>query len=101
MPHLLRWFSSYGPLAVLMAFSLPGVAQTPPDQLLLKDYKPRSIFKLPATRVERAKYSIIDVHSHDYAPQDADVDRWVRTMDEVGLEKTFILSGNTGRKFDA
>ena len=76
------------------------LAQTPPDQMLLKDYRPRSIFKIPATRVEKARYAVIDMHSHNYARTDAEVDRWVRTMDAVGLEKTVILSGNTGARFD-
>jgi uncharacterized protein len=74
-------------------------AQTP-DQILLKDYRPKSIFKLPETRVEKARYPVIDAHSHDYARTDADIERWVRAMDAVGLEKTVILSGATGAKFD-
>ncbi len=77
-----------------------ALAQTPPDQILLKDFRPRSIYKIPETRVETARFTVIDMHQHDYAPNDSDVDRWVRTMDEVGLEKSIILSGNTGRKFD-
>ncbi len=75
-------------------------AQTVPDQLRLKDYRPHSIFKIPETRVEKARYPAIDVHSHNYARTEADIDRWVKTMDDVGLEKTVILSGNTGSKFD-
>ena len=75
-------------------------AQTPPDQILLKDYLPRSIFRLPETRLEKARYPIMDMHSHDYARTDADVDRWVHTMDAVGIEKTIILAGSTGAKFD-
>ena len=75
-------------------------AQTAPDQLLLKDYRPRSIYNLPQTRVEKARYPVIDVHSHTYARTEADIERWVRTMDEVGLEKTVILSGATGSRFD-
>jgi predicted TIM-barrel fold metal-dependent hydrolase len=71
-----------------------------PDEILLKDYSPRSIFKIPETRVEKARYPAIDVHSHNYARTDADVDRWVRTMAEVGLDKVVILSGATGKKFD-
>src|SRR5438874_9515537 len=76
-------------------------AEVLPEEILLKDYKPRSIFRIPETRVEKARYPVIDVHSHDYAPTSADVDRWVGTMDETGLEKTIILSGSTGVKFDA
>ena len=97
----LRWCASlYGAMFSLCASVLVVRAQTRPDQILLKDYRPRSIFNISETRVERARYPVIDVHSHNYAPKDADVDRWVRTMDEVGLEKTVILSGNTGTKFD-
>lgn len=71
-----------------------------PDEILLKDYAPKSIFRIPETRIEKAGYPVIDVHSHNYARTEADVDRWVQTMDQVGLEKTMILSGNTGEKFD-
>ncbi len=93
-------FLSRSSAAALCLGSLTVFAQTPPDQLLLKDYRPHSIFKIPETRVEKARYPAIDVHSHNYGPTEADVDRWVATMDEVGLEKTIILSGNTGPKFD-
>ena len=79
---------------------LTAVAGTPPDEILLKDYKPRSIFRIPETRVEKARYPVIDVHSHDYALTQAHVDEWVKTMDAVGLEKVIILSGANGRRFD-
>jgi predicted TIM-barrel fold metal-dependent hydrolase len=85
---------------LLIAARAHGADQTAPDEILLKDYKPRSIFKIPETRVEKAKFPVIDVHSHDYARTDADVDRWVLTMDAVGLERTIILSGATGTRFD-
>jgi predicted TIM-barrel fold metal-dependent hydrolase len=40
------------------------------------------------------------MHSHNYARSDEAVARWVSTMDEVGLQKTIILSGATGDRFD-
>lgn len=88
--------------AVLLAhmFACLACAGAGPEEILLKDYKPKSIFRIPETRVEKARYPIIDVHSHDYAPTESNVQRWVQTMDEVGLEKTIILSGATGRRFD-
>jgi predicted TIM-barrel fold metal-dependent hydrolase len=73
---------------------------TPPDQLLLKDFKPRSIFNIPQTRVERARFPVIDVHSHVYVNDQTGVDRWVKIMDDVGLERSIILAGSTGSKFD-
>ena len=86
-------------LVSLLLTVVAGHGQTP-EQILLKDYRPRSIFKIPETRVEKAKYAIIDAHSHNYARTDADVDRWVQTMDSAGIEKTPILTGNTGAKYD-
>src|ERR1051326_502999 len=89
-----------GAVLFLCRFALVPSAQTPPEEILLKDYKPRSIFRIPETRIEKARYPVIDVHSHDYAPTDARVDQWVRTMDDVGVEKIIILSGYTGARFD-
>ncbi|MCZ7635997.1 MAG: hypothetical protein M5U12_08140 [Verrucomicrobia bacterium] len=77
-----------------------GTPSTPPDQLLLKDYRPRSIFNVPQTRVERARFPVVDVHSHAYAKTPADVERWVRTLDAVGIERSIILTGATGKRFD-
>jgi hypothetical protein len=79
------------PIAAQSATSSPA-----PDQLLLKDYRPKSLFKIPQTRVEKARFPVFDMHSHDYVKTAADVDQWVRTMDAVGLAKTVILAGSTG-----
>jgi uncharacterized protein len=71
-----------------------------PETILLKDYRPRSIYKIPVTEVPKAKSPIIDMHSHAYAKTPEEIADWVRNMDEVGIEKTIILTGATGQKFD-
>jgi predicted TIM-barrel fold metal-dependent hydrolase len=71
-----------------------------PETILLKDYRPKSIFKIPVTEVAKAKFPIIDMHSHPYAKTAPEIDAWVRTMDEVGVEKTIILTMATGAEFD-
>jgi predicted TIM-barrel fold metal-dependent hydrolase len=92
--------------ALLLVGGVAGRAQTPaapakpPDQILLKDYKPVSLHKVPVTKVEKARYPIIDMHSHAYAKTPEDVDRWVKVMDEVGVERTVVLTGATGAEFD-
>lgn len=73
---------------------------TAPDHLLLKDHRPKSIFKISVTRIEKARFQVIDVHSHAYARTPEEVDRWVRTMDEVGVAKTVVMTGATGARFD-
>lgn len=87
--------------ALLLLHSI-GFAATnaAPENLLLRNYRPRSIFKIPETRVEKARYPVIDAHSHHYVRDAAELDRWVKTMDEVGIEKTIILSDATGQHFD-
>jgi uncharacterized protein len=71
------------------------------NDLKLNSYNPVSIYKIRQTEIKKAKYPIIDVHAHDYPKSDAEVDGWVRTMDEVGVEKSIILSYSTGKKFDS
>ena len=70
-----------------------------PETLLLKDYQPRSIYKIPVTQIPKATYPVIDMHSHPYAKTPQEVDAWVRTMDQVGIEKTIILTMTRGAEF--
>jgi predicted TIM-barrel fold metal-dependent hydrolase len=71
------------------------------NELKLKDFRPVSIYKVPETKVVKAKYPAIDLHSHDYPKTDEEVDAWVKTMDEAGIAKTIILSYSTGARFDS
>jgi len=71
------------------------------NNLKLKDYHPVSIYNIPQTKVDKAKYPVIDMHSHDYAIADAEVDQWVKTMDAAGVQKTTILSYSSGARFDS
>ncbi|HVX50473.1 MAG TPA: amidohydrolase family protein [Chitinophagaceae bacterium] len=69
--------------------------------LLLKNFKPVSIYNTPHTAVEKAKYPVVDFHSHDYATTDAGIDEWVKTMDAANIAKTTILTYSTGAAFDS
>jgi predicted TIM-barrel fold metal-dependent hydrolase len=71
-----------------------------PGNILLKDYRPQSIFKIPITQIARAKFPVIDMHSHPYAKSERDIEAWVKNMDEVGVEKTIVLTMATGAEFD-
>ncbi len=79
-------------------FREPGLQ----DTLLLKDYRPVSIFKIPQTKVLKAKYPAIDMHMH--APRGGgDLEKaaaeLIKNMDECGIQKTILFSG-TGKGFD-
>jgi len=71
-----------------------------PETILLKDYRPKSIYKIPVTEIDKAKYPIIDMHSHPYAKTAQQIEEWVKNMDEVGVQKTIILTMATGTEFD-
>ena len=68
---------------------------------LLNNYLPKSIYRIPVTIPEKAKYPVIDIHSHAYAQTTEELATWVAMMDEVGVEKTIIQSFATGPEFDS
>src|SRR6266487_2495537 len=72
-----------------------------PTQLKLKDFRPQSIFQIPVTNIKKAKFAAIDMHSHVFAKIDEELSKWVKTMDEAGIEKTIVLTGATGARFDS
>ncbi len=72
----------------------------PRETILLKDYRPKSIYKIPVTEIARAKFPVIDMHSHPYAKTAPQIEEWVKNMDEVGVEKTIILTMAVGAEFD-
>ena len=92
-PHLLAFI-------LLQNFATSAFCQDVND-LKLKDFRPVSIYKTPQTKIEKAKYPVIDFHSHDYPKTDAQVDEWVKTMDQVGIARSTILTYSTGARFDS
>src|SRR5947209_1482957 len=84
-----------------------GQGQQPPsaaaadstEKLLLKDYRPVSIYKIPKTEIPKAKYPIVDVHCHGARPVEQ-LDEMVKVMDGVGVEKAVIFTGaSTAERF--
>ena len=70
-------------------------------EILLKNYKPVSIYKIPESTISKASFPVIDMHSHDYAETQADIDKWIKNMDAMGIEKTILLTYQTGKGFDS
>jgi len=71
-----------------------------PKTILLKDYRPVSIYKVPVTRIAKAKFPIIDMHSHPYPKTEVEITTWLKNMDESNVEKTMILTMTAGKEFD-
>ena len=96
---MIKLLVSLTAIMILSEFE-PCYSQNPQD-LKLKDFRPQSIFRVPFTNITKAKYPVLDMHSHDFAKTDKEVAQWVKTMDEAGIQKTIILSGATGPSFDS
>lgn len=71
------------------------------EDLLLKDYDPVSVYNVPKTHPEKAKFPVIDMHSHPYANSKEEIETWVKNMDKAGIKKTILLTYETGSAFDS
>src|SRR5262245_56642373 len=88
------------------------VAQQPPGQVrprpaegrrpefkppTIREYKPKSQLVTPRHPVPRAKYPVIDIHSHQPTPiSDAEFGRVMKGMEENNLRVLVNLSGSSG-----
>lgn len=70
-----------------------------PENFKLKDFRPVSVFKTPVHHVARARYPVIDAHAHAWQ-EDTNIHEWVSLMDAANIEKSIILSFETGAAFD-
>ena len=61
------------------------------DTLLLRDYRPVNVNNIPVTYVEKAKYPVIDMHSHDYVQSPEEVEAWVKNMDACNIRETHVM----------
>ncbi len=90
---------------VILAFACwpaSGQTQPTPDELLLKDYRPQSIFRIPQTILHKPRYPAIDIHTHT-SPVNRLAER-VKLMDEAGVEQQIVFPDppeTSGPRFDA
>ena len=80
----------------------PGVSPRPGpmDTITARDYAPVDSLVLENKTVNKARFPAIDVHAHSNAKTREELAAWVRTMDEVGVETTVLLTGATGAQFN-
>ncbi len=62
-----------------------------PLKITLDNYFPRSIYRIPVSNIQKAKYPLIDVHCHGRGP--LSISEMVKMMDAVGIERTAIFTG--------
>lgn len=96
-------FSSLSLCAIALAISscAPKQATTvSPETLLLKDYAPETIFKLPEHHPTQAKFSVIDMHSHAYKKDIEGVKEWAKIIEENNLQRVVVHTMAHGERFE-
>jgi predicted TIM-barrel fold metal-dependent hydrolase len=86
-----------GRTAVVALFAL-SVATLIAQDLGIRQYKPKSTLVVPSHPVPRARYPVIDIHSHHYDLTAAGWSQIVREMDGLNLRILVNLSGGTGQE---
>lgn len=94
------WVKTLALACALLPVPMLTAQQQTPETLLLKDFDPVSIYRVPITETKRAKFPVIDMHSHAYAKTDAEVAQWIKNMDAAGVQKTIVLTSMVGPEFD-
>src|SRR5262245_31320873 len=79
------------PLAASVA---PVCAQT--QTLTFEEYEPKSTMVVPEHHIPRAKFPMVDIHSHHRKPAPEYVDKLIKEMDSINLRVIVNLSGGTG-----
>ena len=110
---------SAGALAAQSAITPTASAQyaktKPIDDMRLTDYRPKQMLVVPQTRVLKAKYPVIDMHTHvshtftrqptpgealQGATPEARIKQIVQWMDELNIKRMVNLTGGFGADLD-
>jgi predicted TIM-barrel fold metal-dependent hydrolase len=84
-----------------LSLGASGCGQPPvgPARMNIEDFQPKSMLVVPETRVARARFPVIDVHTHVSAvPQLAQILKW---MDELNVRTLVNVTGGTGEALRA
>ena len=98
-------------VAVSIGVSLDGIlqaaqtnaAQLPDDDPTLRDFDPHPALKVPATDLKKAKFPVIDIHSHfgiRLKGDPAALKDYVRVMDENNIAISVSLDAKLGDEED-
>ncbi|TAI48791.1 amidohydrolase family protein [Flagellimonas allohymeniacidonis] len=83
----------------LIAFGLCLTANG--QQMSFEEYNPKSTLVVPENPVERAKFTFIDVHSHQFRMANQDLSELIRHMDQMNMGVMVNLSGGSGSGLQA
>ncbi|MBT8401041.1 MAG: amidohydrolase family protein [Rhodothermia bacterium] len=89
-------------LCVCATLTLPACAQQDEPVMTIDDYEPVSTLVVPEHPIERARYPLVDVHSHQWGMEEwtqGRLDTLIMNMDSLNMAVMVNLSGGSGQDF--
>lgn len=68
------------------------------EMLTIDEYDPKSTLVVAEHKPTRAKFPMVDIHSHQALTDPARIDKLIKEMDEINLQVMVNLSGGTGER---
>jgi predicted TIM-barrel fold metal-dependent hydrolase len=68
------------------------------QSLTIEEYEPKSTLTVPEHKVPRARFPLIDIHSHQTNLTPEKLDKLIKEMDSINLRVMVNLSGGTGER---
>lgn len=88
-------------IAVLATACCNQPATTQDDNaILLKNYRPQSVFVLEEHHPAQAKFSCIDMHSHAYRETVEEIQEWAKILEENNIERVVVHTMASGEEFE-
>src|SRR5204863_6484581 len=98
--RFLKWMCVVAAAAVIAVGQL-SVAQDPaaPRRIYLNEFRPATVLKVPEHHLKRAKYPVVNVHTHLGPLSAKEIDEQVAIMDEANIAAMVSLDGRVGPSF--
>lgn len=96
--HSLRALRAFAAVALAMFAAAFQTALAQSQTLTFEEYEPKSTLVVPEHPVPRAKFPMIDIHSHHSNLSPEYVDKLIKEMDSINLRVIVNLSGGTGER---
>ena len=94
-------FNLLFPLLILFSFSLIAQTEEEEPRMDFELYDPPSTLVVPENYVYSAKFPFIDIHSHQWRMDTANLDQLIIEMDSINMGIMVNLSGRGGKKLKA
>jgi len=98
----LSYIFIFGVIFSLIFFCIKNAQESSLKDIRLLDYKPKPMLVVKETKVEKAKFTVIDCHNHlrRVINAGADIEELIKIMDECNVQMVVDLDGYPGGQLE-